>query len=248
MKNHSKNIVIIGATSAIATEVARRYADNESRFFLVARNEGKLKAVVADLTTRGGAVVAVHIADLRNKGEHSHIVYNAITALGTIDIVLIAHGVLPDQAAISSDVEAGIETLLINGLSPISIAHHFALCLQKQGSGSLVVISSVAGDRGRQGNYMYGAAKAALTTYVAGLRGQLRQSGVHILTVKPGPVATPMTEGREQPFIAQVGVVATDIIRGIEKKKLNLYTPWFWRYIMLLFKVMPERLVMRITN
>lgn len=248
MKNEPKNIVVIGATSAIATEVARRYAEQECNFFLVARNEEKLKAVVADLRERGGSVAAVHLADLRIREDHPRIVENATTALGRIDIVLVAHGTLPEQSKIADDVDAGLEALMTNALSPISIGHNFANVLKKQGSGSLVLVSSVAGDRGRQGNFMYGAAKAALSTYMGGLRGHLRESGVHVLTVKPGPVRTPMTEGREQPLIAEVGIVARDIVRGIEKKKLVLYTPWFWRYIMMLFKLMPERIVMRITN
>ena len=245
MKLPQKNIVVLGATSAIAVEISRRYAASGSRFFLAARNEEKTKAASADLIEKGGSVVAVHIGDLLAKGSHDAIVQQAVESLGTIDIVIVAHGVLPDQEAIARDVEANLDILMVTGLSPISLAHRFALQLEKQNSGSLVFLSSVAGDRGRGGNYSYGAAKAAMSAYAGGLRGQLSSTNVHVMTVKPGPVATPMMEGRQQPIVATVEKVASDITKGIEKKKLILYTPWFWRFIMLGFKMLPEQIIMK---
>jgi short-subunit dehydrogenase len=246
MKAKKKNIVVVGATSAIARHVALAYAHAGSTFFLVARNEEKLRGTIAVLNEAGGGTDGMYIADLRARELHDDIVAKAQQHLGQIDIVLIAHGVLPDQQQLNGDIDATLDSIITNELSPISLAHRFFDVLVAQGRGSLVMLSSVAGDRGRRGNYAYGTAKAALTAYMSGLRGRGLDQGVHVLTVKPGPVRTPLTEGRELPLTVNVEPVARDIVDAIEGRRKVIYTPGFWRFLMFGFKMLPEWVAARL--
>ncbi len=241
-------IVIIGATSAIAQEVAKYYAVQGARMFCVARDEQKAMAVASDLRARGAEEVALYVADLMVRDVHADIVARSIAVLGTIDCVLIAHGVLPDQRLLDHDVDATIESFMINAVSMISITHRYADVLERQGSGSLVGISSVAGERGRAGNYAYGAAKAAVTAFYSGLAVRLRPSGVHVLTVKPGPVDTPMTRGLAMPLMVPPRVVAADIVRAISRRSIVLYTPGVWRIIMMIVRVIPDGIFIKLNK
>lgn len=241
-------IVIIGATSAIAQEVAKLYAVQGARLFCVARDESKVLAVAADLRARGAEEVAVYVADLLMRDVHANIVEQSRTFLGTIDCVIIAHGVLPDQHTLDHDVDATIASFMVNAVSVISFAHRYADVLEEQGSGTLVGISSVAGDRGRASNYAYGAAKAAVTTFFSGLNVRLRQKGVYVLTVKPGPVDTPMTRGITLPLMVPPRVVASDIVRAVARRTMVLYTPGVWRFIMALVRAIPEFIFVKLTK
>jgi len=167
MSQDMPRIVIVGATSAIATHVARRFAERHAHLVLVARNEEHLRAVAEDLKVRGASAVDLYVADLRMKAAHQDLVDRSVTILGTIDAVLIAHGVLPDQDECDEDVDKAIDTLMTNALSAVSIMQRFALVMKKQGRGVLAVISSVAGERGRPSNYTYGAAKSLVTQYAS---------------------------------------------------------------------------------
>jgi decaprenylphospho-beta-D-erythro-pentofuranosid-2-ulose 2-reductase len=241
-----RTIVVVGANSAIARGVAALYADQEATFFLVARDEEKLRATVAGLQERGGTVTSVYVTDLRLREGHADIVEKACAELGTIDLVLIAHGSMPEQSTLDEDVDAAMDTFITNALSPISLAHRFFNVLEAQGSGSLVTLSSVAGDRGRRSNYTYGAAKAALTAYTSGLRGRGRSSRVHVLTVKPGPVRTPLTATRKVPLMVSVAPVARDIVRAIDRRQHVVYTPGIWRPIMFFYRLVPEWIASRL--
>ena len=246
MKPQPKRFLILGATSTIAIAVAEHYAAVGSVFFLVGRNEDQLLSIGNDLREKGAQIAGVYVADLRMKDLHDEIVSTARGALGVIDLVLIAHGIMPLQTDDGHDVDTVLDVLVTNAMSPISLAHRVGDVLAEQGSGTLAVLSSVAGDRGRRGNAVYCAAKAALSAYAAALRGRLIESDVHVLTIKPGPVRTPLMAGKEVPIVAPLEPVARDIVRAIERRVLILYTPWYWRWFMVVFKLLPERIAMRL--
>lgn len=243
-----KRILIIGATSAIASACARLWSKDQARFFLVARDSRKLAQTKDDLLNRGASQVSCHGLNFADFSEYESMLTAAAAELGSIDIALIAHGTLPDQSKCETSIKLTLEEVSTNALSVIAILTSLANQMISQQSGSIAVISSVAGDRGRFSNYVYGAAKAAVSTFCSGLRARLFHHQVHLLTVKPGFVATPMTQNLQLPqlLVATPEKVATDILRGIDKKKNSIYTPWFWTLIMLIIKNIPECIFKRI--
>jgi len=241
-------VLIIGATSAIAQEVAKIYAADGSQIFLVARNSQKLEQVDEDLSVRGADSVEKLSLDLADIERHEEIVAAIDKLPGGIDIALIAHGTLPDQKACEIKVHDTLQELQINFLSTVSLLTLLANYFEKRGSGCIAVISSVAGDRGRQSNYVYGAAKGGLSIFLQGLRNRLSKTGVCVLTIKPGFVITPMTaEFKKGILWAQPKKVAKDIVSAIRKRKNVLYAPWFWRWIMLVIRTIPENIFKRMS-
>jgi len=239
-----RRILIIGATSAIAEAVARRYAARSDALFLVARNAQRLQVIADDLTVRGAARVASATLDVTDFAAHATIVDAAERELGGLDTVLIAHGTLSDQGACESSVEDLRREFDVNAVAAMSLLTLLANRLEQRKSGTLAVISSVAGDRGRQSNYVYGAAKAALSAFLGGLRQRLAKSNVDVVTIKPGFVDTPMTAA-----IANKGAlwatperVAAGIVRAIDRRRSIVYLPGFWRVIMLVIRTIPEPL------
>lgn len=230
-------VVIIGATSGIAQEVAKLYAGHS--LLLVARDAAKLDAVAADLRVRGGDVQRF-VADLADR-THDEAIVNAA---GAPDVVLIAHGSLPDQRNVERDMAAQLAEFDLNATSVIALSARFANVLEQQRRGTLAVIGSVAGDRGRRSNYIYGAAKAAIHAFCEGLRGRLAESGAHVVLIKPGWVDTPMTAAmKKNPLFASPARVAQDIVRAIESHRGIAYTPGYWRWIALVVKMLPARFV-----
>ena len=229
-----KKILIIGATSAIAEATAQRYAKEGASLYLLARNEERLTSLAADLKIRGATSVAYALLDVNDRCRHEEVLKEVIKTLGTIDVSLVAHGTLGNQKTCEEDVEQALLEFETNAVSTMALLTRLANLFEKQHGGTIAVISSVAGDRGRPSNYVYGTAKAAVTTFCEGLQARLFRSGVHLLIIKPGLVATPMTEGLSLPalLVAEPDKIATDIVRAIEKKTDTLYTPWFWKYIM----------------
>lgn len=243
-----KNILILGATSAIAQKVAQRYAGKGARLYLVARNRERLANIADDLRVRGAKDVMIEARDLTEVNGHTGFIHSVTATLEHIDIVLIAYGSLSDQAACEVNVDETLRELNTNCLSVISLLTLLANVLEKQAAGCLAVISSVAGDRGRQSNYVYGTAKGALTVFLQGLRNRLDRHGVHVLTIKPGFVDTPMTKDFKKGLLwASPESIAKGIETAIERKKDVAYLPFFWRYIMLIIKVIPERIFKRIS-
>lgn len=244
----SQRIVILGATSAIATACARRWAAMGAQLFLVGRDTTKLSQTAQDLTLRGAASVYCYSLDLTDTHQHAALWQAVDAQLHGVDIVLVAHGTLPDQAACERDAELTLHEISTNALSVIAVLTPLANQLAAQGSGSIAVISSVAGDRGRASNYVYGAAKAAVTTFCSGLRVRLRRCGVHVLTVKPGFVATPMTRDLALPtaLLATPERVAADILRAIQRRKAVIYTPYYWAVIMAIIRLLPNWLFSRL--
>jgi len=237
------NILILGATSAIAKHTVRLFAADGDSLYLVARNEDKLKAMKQDMLVRGAKEVNYEILDLADDKQHAQLIQRATNTMGSIDTVLIAYGTLANQEISASSYEKTLKELQINCLSVISLLTILANQLEKQGSGSIAVISSPSGDRGRQSNYIYGTAKGALSIFLQGLRNRLAKSNVHILTIKPGFVDTPMTKGFKKGFLwVNPEVISKGIYNAIKKKKEVVYLPFFWFFIMIVIKSIPEKI------
>ena len=243
-----KRILIIGATSAIATACARTWASQNCTLFLVARDPEKLAQHAADLSARGAASVTTHTMDATNLGAHNNMIECARATLSTFDIVLIAHGTLSDQFACEKSSATAIAEFNTNAVSVIALLTALAPIFEQQRNGTLAVISSVAGDRGRPSNYYYGAAKGAVSICCQGLRARLYKVGATVLTIKPGFVDTPMTRHLNLParLLATPEGVARSILRAIDKRKSVLYTPYWWAYIMLIIKLIPEPIFKRL--
>lgn len=237
------NVLILGATSAIAKHTARLYAANEDTLYLVARNEDKLASMKQDMLVRGATDVSYESLDLADDKQHEKLISRATEAMGSIDIVLIAYGTLADQTISSESYTNTLKELQINCLSVISLLTILANQFEQQKSGSIAVISSPSGDRGRQSNYIYGTAKGALTIFLQGLRNRLSKSHVHVLTIKPGFVDTPMTKEFKKGFLwVSPDVISKGIYNAIKNKKEVVYLPFFWRYIMFIIKAIPEKI------
>lgn len=234
-------IVVLGATSAIAQAWMRLLAPAGVSFFLAARNGERLESVAKDLVARGAAAVYAETADLDETADHPALLERAASSLEGLDCALIAHGILGDQVACEKDFAAAAASLQTNFLSAASLATWLANYFAARHSGTLAVISSVAGDRGRKSNYVYGSAKAGLNAFLDGIRNRVDREGVQVLTIRPGFVATPMTAHLAQgPLFATPEKVARDILRAMESRRDVLYTPWFWGPIMAVVRAIPE--------
>ncbi|MBK9445121.1 MAG: SDR family oxidoreductase [Betaproteobacteria bacterium] len=243
-----KRVLIIGATSAIAEAAARQWAVQGASLLLVGRQIERLDNIAADLRVRGAQQVSTHAMDATDHAAHEAMLAAAQSVLGGIDVALIAHGTLPDQKACEASVELALREIDTNGLSVIALATRLANLMEAQGSGTIAVISSVAGDRGRQSNYVYGAAKGMVTRFLQGLRNRLAKAGVQVLTIKPGFVDTPMTAGFKKGALwAQPEDVARGILAAIEKGKDEVYLPGFWSLIMLIIRHIPERIFKKLS-
>ena len=241
-------VLIIGATSAIAHETAKCFAKDGADLFLVARSAEKLAIVADDLKVWGAKSIETAVQDLNELEIHEQLLERAISTLGGIDILLIAHGTLSDQEKCQLSVAETMRELNTNVLSVISLLTIAANYFEQQRHGTIAVISSVAGDRGRKSNYVYGTAKAAVTAFSQGLRNRLSSSGVTVLTIKPGFVATPMTAALKQGLLfASSATVGKGIYTAIQKRKDIVYLPAFWRLIMLIVKIIPEPIFKRLS-
>ncbi|HEX7707625.1 MAG TPA: SDR family NAD(P)-dependent oxidoreductase [Thermoanaerobaculia bacterium] len=234
-------VAIIGATSGIAKEVAKIYAARGAALFLVARDGEKLDSVERDLRARGAQQVERYLADLSDLSLHDAIVSAAGSA---VDVVLVAHGVLPEQSKVDNDAQAQVEAFELNATSVISLVARFATVMEAQRSGVIAVIGSVAGDRGRRSNYVYGSAKAAVHAYCDGLRSRLSAAGVSLVLIKPGWVDTPMTiRSKKNALYVHPEAIARGIEKAIERRSATVYLPGYWRWISLLVRLLPARLV-----
>ena len=234
-------ILIIGATSAIAQETARCFARDGAELFLVGRSAEKLEAVQNDLKVRGAKRAETFVLDLSDLDRHQEMIQAAIETLDGLDMVLVAHGTLGDQRLSQESVAKTLEEFTTNCTSVISLLTLLANYFEPRRRGCIAVISSVAGDRGRRSNYVYGAAKGALTIFLQGLRSRLTQSGVAVVTIKPGFVDTPMTASLKKGLLfASSRRVGEGIYNAMKKGKEVVYLPWFWRYIMLIVRSIPE--------
>jgi len=233
-----RKVLILGATSAIAAEVAQVCARRGDRLFLIGRDPVKLDALVASL---GDAVVGHERADLNETQLASARVRRAITALGGLDRALIAHGYLGDQPRSERDVDYARQIIDTNFVSAVALLMPLAEHFEQQGHGHLAAITSVAGERGRPRNYTYGSSKRALTCYLEGLRSRLYRTGVRVHNIKLGPVETPMSAGHPQNFLwGEKRRVADGIVRTMERRWHVAYLPRSWALVMAIVRALPE--------
>lgn len=243
-----RKILIVGGTSAMAEACARLWAQRGDALFLAARNEAQLQSVADDLRTRGANRVGSAVFDANDFEQHAPLLAEATAFMGGLDTLLIAHGTLSDQARAQVEQAYAIREISTNGLSVVSLMGLAGEQMARQGHGAIAVISSVAGDRGRQSNYVYGSAKAMVSAFASGQRQRLSKLGVRVITIKPGFVDTPMTAGFKKGALwAKPEKVARDITRAVDKGRTVVYTPGFWRVIMLIIKHIPEAIFVRLS-
>ena len=237
-----QKIVIVGATSAIAAHCARTWlAESAKSLVLLGRDRTKTERVAQDLRVRSPqSNIAVETTDFMNPAQIQAWV-DSVCREDSPDIVLIAHGSLPDQKTCQQDLTTVQQALELNGISPVLFAEAFANHMEKAGRGKLAIIGSVAGDRGRKSNYVYGSSKGLVTRYAQGLQHRLAGTDVRVVLIKPGPTDTPMTadlksKGME---LAEVDEVARSIVKGIERGLPTVYAPMKWRLIMMIIRHLP---------
>jgi NADP-dependent 3-hydroxy acid dehydrogenase YdfG len=237
----TRRLMVIGATSGIAQETSRYFAAEHARLFLVGRDQAKLESVADDLTVRGAEAVRICVADLTDESIHPAIISSAVAEWDGLDAALIIHGTLPDQSECEHDPVALRNAMETNFMSVASLLGLLANAFEKQRSGVLAVVGSVAGDRGRRSNYVYGSAKAAIEVFVAGLRARLAPLGVRVILIKPGWVDTPMTAHLRKNFLyATANRIGCSIHALILSPRPVAYLPWYWRWIMLAIRQIPE--------
>ncbi|MCS3861640.1 short-subunit dehydrogenase [Salinibacter ruber] len=240
-KIRGANVLIVGATSTIARHAAGELASRGARLHLAARDEAEAERIGQDLAVRRGAEVSWDSFEATDYEGHERLLDRATEAMGGLDGLLVAVGMLGDQARAEDDPAHLREVIEINYSAPASLITAAANRFEKQGRGWIAALSSVAGDRGRPTNYAYGSAKAGLTAFLEGLRGRLHESGVHVLTAKPGPTDTKMTFGMDDPppLMAEPERVAGQVAQAIEEGKDVCYAPPIWRYIMAAIRLIP---------
>ena len=240
-------LAIFGGTSAIAWETAKCFAADKAEIVLVGRDATRLEAVKQDLIVRGAPRVETLVSDLADLSGHTRLVEQVTSALGGLDAVLIAHGTLGDQARSEADVEVMLQEMTTNALSYMSLLTLLGNAFEAKRAGCIAVISSVAGDRGRASNYVYGSAKAAVSAFTSGLRARLSKAGVKVVTIKPGFVDTPMTSHlKKGPLVASPEKVGRRIYDAMLKGEDAVYTPWFWAPIMQVIRALPESIFKRL--
>lgn len=233
-------VLILGATSGIALAFARLLATQGARFFLVARNAEKLNAVSMDLKTRGAESVESRVVDLDDTSLHAALLAEAAGSLGFIDLAFLAHGVLGSQPESEASFAKTAAVFQTNLLSPVSLITWLSNYFEAAGQGTLAVLSSVAGDRGRKSNYIYGSTKSGLNAFLDGVRNRVDRCGVHVLTIRPGYVTTPMTAHLKPNILfATPNRAAKAILRAILSKRDIVYIPAYWSPIMFVVRSIP---------
>lgn len=239
-----RRVLIFGATSAIAREIALRCARRGDRLYLVGRDAQKLAALVSEL---GDSVVGSVAADLNDTARAADHVSAARSALGgAIDVALVAQGLLGNQLETEQSFDKAAEVFATNLLSAVALLIPLGNVFEAQRSGTIAVITSVAGDRGRPRNYTYGSAKGALNIYLQGLRSRLFKTRVKVYAIRLGPVHTPMTADHpKNALFVGPDVAAEQILSAIEGRAHDVYLPWYWRPIMAVVRNLPERIFQR---
>ena len=239
-----KNIVIIGANSAIAEALAREYCRSAKKIYLLSRDTIKLRKVANDLRIRGNAEIFFSKVDVNKYEKHKSIIHKIFLKLSTVDLFIFASGSLAKQREIENSFEKIHHELSTNSIGIISLLSYIVPKLEVQKNNSVIsVITSVAGDRGRKSNYIYGASKGLLSIYLQGLRGRLHKSHVHILDIKPGLIISPMTKSIKKNFLwRKPSEISSSIQKAIHTRKTVVYVPWFWKFIMIIIKIIPEKI------
>jgi decaprenylphospho-beta-D-ribofuranose 2-oxidase len=246
--SQQKTIVILGATSTIAQHLAAEFSKHADFLYLGGRDKMALEHIATDLQYRHQIHTAIGIFDASDPSTQDTFFKNCIENSPHIIGVILAHGYLGDQKLAQTDFEETQRIIQINFLSAVYLLDKFSQYFKQRQLGFIIALSSVAGDRGRQSNYYYGTAKGALTLYLQGLRNSLHPFHVHVMTVKLGFVDTKMTHGLPGLFlVANPKDIAKQILQAWKKKKDTLYLPGFWRWIMLIIKMIPEKIFKRLS-
>jgi len=249
-----QKVVVLGATSGIALEVERQLAQRGCELLLVARSPERLTALESDLLIRGAKQVVTCAADLASIQHHAGIFDFVYRSFPGFDTVLLAYGSMHNQKDSEASVDVLLDELNVNFVSACAILTLFAADFEQRCTGCIAAVTSVAGDRGRRSNYVYGSAKGALSFFLQGLRSRLHPAGVKVITIKPGPVHTPMTDHlltghpANAARFAEPELVARDIVRALERRAPDvLYTPKIWRYVMTAVEHIPETIFKRLS-
>lgn len=248
-QDNSGAVVIFGASSAVAQALAAIHAGAGDDILLVARDGARLDMIADDLRVRGSKNVKCISADLSRVEHHSELIDQINSQYSNIAKYYFFYAIMPEQSESAGSWNTTFDVLNTNFLSVASLLTRIANKIEIERDRSIIVISSVAGDRGRQSNYVYGTSKGALNIFLQGLRNRLQKANCCVLTVKPGFIDTPMTkEISKKGFLwASPERVADDIYKATLKKRDEIYTPWFWRYIMMIIKNVPERIFKRLS-
>jgi NAD(P)-dependent dehydrogenase (short-subunit alcohol dehydrogenase family) len=232
--------IVLGATSSMARAFARKVAAEGAGVLLAGRDARDLAALASDCRLRGARTAEAVVFDARDPAGFPALIERMAAETGELNAAVFV-GSMPAQAAIDADPSLIDGVVQDSHTGPARFLQMLATLIEERGGGTVVGVSSVAGDRGRIGNYVYGSAKAGFATYLSGLRNRLTRAGGHVVTVKPGFVDTAMTWGLPGMFlVAAPEAVADDILRAVRKKKNVIYTPGFWRWIMLIITHVPE--------
>lgn len=249
MKNQKRTVFILGATSTIAQSYARLCSTENCNLILAGRDEARLERCAQDCRARGAGAVSIITSDLSEIAAIADTWRHLETEFGVPDEVLLAYGVLGDLEKLKTDASALAQHINVNFTSAAAWLEAAAAAMERERRGKIVVIGSVAGDRGRQSNYIYGAAKAALEHYVQGLEHRLAKTDVHVSTclIKPGLVDTAMTDGMDKggPLWARPDAIASAIRRAVRNDRKVVYTPWFWRFVMTAIQAAPRQVLHR---
>src|SRR2546423_7344553 len=244
-----QKIVVLGATSAIAQATQRLVAQNGKELLLVARSQERLATLRSDLLARGAKAVYTFAVDFNEISRHPLILSFVEEKFAGFDTVLLAYGSMLNQEQSAHSVELSLDEWHTNFWSAAALLTLFAKSFEPRKAGCIAVITSVAGDCGRRSNYVYGTAKGALNIFLQGLRSRLHPAGVNVITIKPGPVDTPMTSHmRKGLTFTTTDVVARDIYAALENRSPDvLYTPAYWKYVMGMIRMLPEGLLKRLS-
>lgn len=247
-----KKIMVVGATSAIAEAFLRCWlADQKGEAVaccLLARREDRLKTIAKNITISVGGHVETHTFNAEDPLTVASAIDSGFESMTDIDLVLVAFGSLPDQPRTEQDPAYAIGQFNLNATATIAAMNQVAARLQERGQGTLVVLGSVAGDRGRASNGLYGAAKASVACFASALRVRLFGSGVHVMEVRPGFTQTPMTAELDLPqrLVSSPDRVANVILKGLKRHRSVVYAPGFWRWIMWVIRWLPEPIFKRL--
>lgn len=235
----NENWIILGATSGMARPFIRRLAEQGATLFLAGRKMDELEAIATDCRLRGAPMAEVLTFDARNTAGYGALIDRLSACEGRLNAASFV-GSMPEQEQIDANPGLIADVIADSFTGPATFLTMLAPLMEARGTGTIIGIGSVAGDRGRLGNYVYGAAKAGFATYLSGLRNRCGRRGVHVMTVKPGPVDTPMTFGLKMPFMISPEKVASDIFSGLRFKRNVIYTAKIWALIMLIIRHIPE--------
>jgi len=242
-------IVMVGATSAIAIASARRYAGQGARFLLVARETSAIEPVKQELLKLGATSVDIFTLDFGSSSALGRIAPRAFETLGEVDVVYLAHGLLGQLHRAEESAQQIEELIWVNFTSIPIILAPFIPYFEKRRTGLIIALSSIAGERGKERLLVYSAAKSGLTTYLSGLRNRLYKSGVAVLTVKPGPVKSRMTAAiKQSPLLVPPEKIARSIDVAVRLGLNETYSPWYWRWIILVVRSIPECLFKRVNG